>query len=84
MSKHSYFTSIAAFFMGYVDIPDSLFASKGTLTQTGAQACAKYLIDKGVFVDKEDMKKEAFKNFSIILPDWLFDCKESEDTENEG
>ena len=80
MSEHSYFTSITAFFMGYVDIPDSLFASKGILTKTGFQACAKYLIDNGAFTDKEDMKKEAFKSLSIILPDWIFDYKRS-DTE---
>ena len=78
MSLHSYFTSITAFFMGYLDIPDSMFRTKGIMTQSGIQACAKYLIEKGVFDDKEDMKKEAFKKHFIILPDWVFDYKESE------
>lgn len=80
MSLHSFFTSITAFFMGYTDIPDSLFRTKGIMTQSGIQACAKYLIDKGVFTDKEDMKTQAFKDFNIILPDWVFDYKRS-DTE---
>lgn len=79
MSLHSYFTSITAFFMGYLDIPDSLFRTKGIMTQSGIQACAKYLIDSGVFTDKEDMKKEAFKSLSIILPDWVFDYKGGEE-----
>lgn len=79
MSLHSYFTSITAFFMGYVDIPDSLFRTKGIMTQSGIQACAKYLIEKGVFTDKEDMKKEAFKSLSIILLDWVFEYKRGEE-----
>ena len=66
--------------MRYLDIPNNLFASKGILTKSGIQSCSKYLIDKGVFDDKEDMKKEAFKDFNIILPDWVFDYKRS-DTE---
>ena len=82
MSLHSYFTSITAFFMGYVDIPDSLFRTKGIMTQSGIQACAKYLIDNGVFTDKEDMKKEAFKSLSIILPDWVFEYKRSDENVN--
>ena len=79
MSLHSYFTSITAFFMGYVDIPDNLFRTKGIMTSSGIQACAKYLIENGVFVDKEDMKKEAFKSLRIILPDWVFDYKRGEE-----
>jgi hypothetical protein len=78
MSLHSYFTSITAFFMGYVDIPDSLFRTKGIMTQSGIQACAKYLIDNGVFADEEDMKTEAFKSLRIIIPDWVFDYKRSD------
>ena len=81
MSLRSYLTSITAFFMGYVDIPDGLFKTKGIMTKTGIQACAKYLIDKGVFDDKQDLKKEAFKSISIILPDWVFEYKEGCDTE---
>jgi hypothetical protein len=68
--------------MGYLDIPDSLFETKGIMKKSGMSACAKYLIDKGVFDDKEDMKKEAFKNLRIILPDWIFDYKESEVNDN--
>ena len=80
MSLHSYYSSITAFFMKYLDIPDSFFQSKGILQKTSIQTIAKYLIDKGVFDDKEDMKKEAFKKHFIILPDWVFDYKRS-DTE---
>ena len=80
MSLHSYYSSITAFFMRYLDIPDSFFESHGILEQTSIQTIVKYLIDKGVFNDKQDMKIEAFKQLSIILPEWVFDYTRS-DTE---
>lgn len=66
--------------MRYLDIPDSFFESHGILKQTSIQTIVKYLIDKGVFNDKQDMKIEAFKQLSIILPEWVFDYTRS-DTE---
>lgn len=76
MDKHSFMTSVTAFFMCYLDIADSLYNSFGELTKSGAQTCAKYLIDKGVFNDEKDMKKEALKSFDIILPQWIFEYEQ--------
>lgn len=78
MSLHSYYSSITAFFMKYLDIPDSFFQSHGILQKTSIQTIAKFLIDKGVFTDKQDMKTEAFKQLRIILPDWVFDYTRSD------
>ncbi len=70
---HSFYTSVASFFMQYLDIPETLFETKGILTKTGTQACAKYLIEKGVFINEKDMKTQAFEDYRIILPDWVFE-----------
>lgn len=78
MDKHSFMTVVTAFFMCYLDIDDSLYNSFGELTESGAQICAKYLIDKCVFNDEKDMKAEALKTFDIILPHWIFEYKRSD------
>lgn len=72
MSDHSFFTSVTAFFMGYLDIDNSLYDSYGVLSKKGIQICAKYLIDEGVFLNEKELKKEALKSFNIILPEWIF------------
>lgn len=72
----SFLTSVTAFFMTYLNIPENFFKSGGVLTKEGYQACAEKLIDGGVFDDKNDMKSQAIKDFNIILPDWVFEYKE--------
>ena len=64
--------------MKYLDIPDSFFSSNGILEQTSIQTIAKFLIDKGVFTNKQHMKTQAFKQLRIILPDWVFDYTRSD------
>lgn len=69
----SFLTSVTAFFMTYLNIPEHLFKSGGVLTKEGYQTCANKLIDGEVFEDKCDMRLQAIKDFNIILPDWIFE-----------
>lgn len=72
MDNKGYFAKVTAFFNSYLAIPESHFEQNGILSSGGMQICARYLIDLGVFEDKNDMKAEALKTFNIILPDWIF------------
>lgn len=73
MSEHSYFTSVTAFFMSYLDIPDDFYEPGSIMAKKAMQTCAQYLIITGVFENAEDMKKEALREFNIILPHWIFE-----------
>ena len=77
----SFLTSVTAFFMTYLNIPENFFKSGGVLTKEGYRTCVKKLIDGGVFNDKYDMKSQAIKDFNIILPDWVFEYKEGVNNE---
>lgn len=73
---YSFYRKVTEFFTQYLRIPENhYYQMHGVLTTNGAQDCAKYLIESGVFKSKEDMKTEAFKSFNIILPDWVFENK---------
>ena len=76
-NDNSFWTKITAFFEDYLRVDKYYYEQNGNLSPEGAQTCADYLIRMGVFVNKNDMKTEAFKRFNIILPDWVFsDVKE--------
>lgn len=73
MSTFSFMTSVTAFFMSYLNIDNRLLNSYGLLCETSVKYCCKYLIEKGVFIDKEDIRKAALKEYDIILPHCFFD-----------
>ncbi len=75
MSEQSFYAKVSAFFKSYVTIPQNnyYYAQNGNLTKSGVQSCANFLISKGVFSGANDIKKQAFKEFNIILPDWVFE-----------
>lgn len=77
----SFYAKVSRFLESYITIPkDSYYYEQnGNLTGQGIKTCIKFLISKGVFANANDMKIQAFKEFSIILPEWFFeDVKECE------
>lgn len=70
-----FYAKVTAFFGGYLKIPkDTYFYEQdGILTGIGIKTCVQALINQGVFANANDMKAEAFKEYSIILPDWFFE-----------
>ena len=75
MSKtQSFYAKVSRFFESYLTIPKDTFfyEQDGNLTEQGIKSCVNYLISNGVFANTNDMKTQAFKEFNIILPDWVF------------
>lgn len=71
----SFYAKVTAFFDGYLKIPkDTYFYEQdGILTGIGIKTCVQALLNHGVFSNADDMKTEALKEYSIILPDWFFE-----------
>lgn len=65
---------ITAFFETYINFPfDAFWNEEHVLKRRYMQAAVKFLIQGGVFEGKSDMKKEALRAFSVILPESLFE-----------
>ncbi len=76
-TTQSFYAKVSRFFESYLNIPKNSFfyEQDGNLTGQGIKYCVNYLISQGVFVNANDMKTQAFKDFNIILPDWFFEDK---------
>lgn len=74
-SAKSFYAKVSRFFESYLSIPkDTYFYEENEiLTRDGIKYCANFLISYAVFADPNDMKTEAFKEYKIILPDWVFE-----------
>ena len=70
-----FYAKVTAFFDGYLKIPkDTYFYEQdGILTGIGIKTCVQALLNQGVFSNANDMKTEALKEYSIILPDLFFE-----------
>ena len=64
--------AITDFFSSYVEVDPRGFNPDGTLKRTMIQTIAVYLIEQLVFITVKDMKTAALKDYSIILPEWVF------------
>lgn len=62
---------VSHFFGQYVGI-EALVTKENLLKYEDMQYVTKFLLDKGVFDNKEDIKKEAIRECGVILPDFLF------------
>lgn len=75
MSKaQSFYAKVTKFFESYLTIPKDTYnyEQNGNLTEVAIKNCADFLISRGVFANENDMKTQAFKDFNIILPNWVF------------
>jgi hypothetical protein len=64
---------ISSFFLEYVKPRKEGYTPEGNLTFTTIQASAQLLLEKDVFDSKEDMRKQAMKDYKIILPETIFE-----------
>ena len=65
--------AITEFLTSYVDVDPRGFNADGTLKRTMIQTIAVYLIEQLVFLSVKDIKAAALKDYSIILPEWVFE-----------
>lgn len=64
---------ITAFFLNYIEAKSLYYKSDGTLDDQSVKDSARLLLDEGIFLNQDDMRKEAMRSFGIILPDWAFE-----------
>lgn len=74
-NKQSFYAKVSRFLESYLTIPKDTYyyEQNGNLTRIAIKTCVNYLISGGVFSNANDMKSQAFKDFNIILPDWVFE-----------
>ena len=70
----SFYAKVSRFFESYLTIPKDTYnyEQNGNLTGIAIKNCVDFLISRGVFANENDIKTQAFKDFNIILPDWVF------------
>jgi len=61
------------FFTDYCFVSGEHMRPDGCLTQAGIQDCVHLLMQSNTFESKEEMRREAFADYRIILPEWAFD-----------
>lgn len=70
-----FYAKLSRFLESYIKIPKNtyFYEQNGNLTGQGIKNCVDFLIGGGIFANKNDMKTEAFKQYSIIIPDCFFE-----------
>ena len=70
----SFYAKVSRFLESYLTIPKDTYnyEQNGNLTKVAIKNCVDFLISRGVFANENDIKTQAFKDFNIILPDWVF------------
>ncbi|WOC33447.1 MULTISPECIES: hypothetical protein [Caproicibacterium] len=63
---------VSDFFESYVKSPRSGYTKEGNFTEEVITAAAKLLLNEKVFESEQEMKKEALKDYGIILPAKIF------------
>ena len=64
---------VSNFFCEYVSVHERGLTPQGNLSFTAIRHATKLLLDENVFASKLDMKKQALKDYSIILLDTFFE-----------
>ncbi len=71
-SEYRHYQKVSYFFEQFVNAEPQARCSDGFLNKPAIQEAAELLIERGYFRDKMAMKKQALQQFSIILPEWVF------------
>ena len=70
----SYSQRVTAFFESYFEIPNFYYRKgycldgKRVIRPEAVQDLMRQLIGMGIFQDEEDVRKEALKDFDVVLP----------------
>lgn len=68
-----FYKLLTDFLSEYLEIPESYKGDDGTLKDESIiKHCIWFLVNGGVF-EKEEMRKEALRNYHIILPHHYFE-----------
>lgn len=64
--------NLTSFLQEYLLFQKYSYEEDGTLTDLATRLAAKVLLDNGVFDSPQDMRKQAFKDYGILLPESMF------------
>lgn len=80
MEDNNFNRKIHNFFAEYVNFINSACLDENRmLKDVTVQIAAKLLIEECCFASIQDIKKQALKDYNIILPNWVFEkVKEAE------
>lgn len=68
-----YRENITSFLQEYLLFPKHGYEEDGTLTDSATRLAARILLEEGVFDSPQDMRKQAFKDYGILLPESMFE-----------
>ena len=68
-----YQENLTSFLQEYLLFAKHSYEEDGTLTVLATQQAAKVLLDNGVFDSPQDMRKQAFVDYGILLPESMFE-----------
>lgn len=67
-----FFERLTKFLCEYISIPQKYRDENGNVSNEGAiKYCIGFLVDNNVF-EKEEMRKQALKDYNIIIPQYYF------------
>jgi hypothetical protein len=64
--------NLTSFLQEYLLFAKHSYEEDGTLTDLATQQAAKVLLDCGVFDSPQEMRKQAYKDYGILLPESMF------------
>lgn len=68
-----YADNVSDFFREYIKTTKSGYTESGNLTESCIKDAANFLLDQHVFDSISDMREQALKDYSIILPESIFE-----------
>lgn len=72
-SEYRHYQKVSYFFEQFVNATPQARCSDNRLNKPAIQEAAEILIENGYFRNKIAMQKQALQQFSIILPEWVFE-----------
>lgn len=65
----SFNTALTAFLQEYILFPRNAYNKDGTLTRRAVREAIEMLLDGEVFYSFDDMRREALRNYRIVIPE---------------
>ena len=78
MTDTPYNRKIQNFLEEYVNCGPDNFYVHGMMKKESVKEAIRLLIEKNVFSSVKDMRLQALKDYSILLPVWVFECVKEE------
>ena len=78
MTDTTYNRKIQNFLKEYVICSPDNFYVNGMMKKESVKEAVRLLIEENVFSSVKNMRSQALKDYSILLPAWVFECVNEE------